>query len=87
MFVEGEADRLQLMHCYMFMQLAKKHADKMPIQGSLSAVAAASRLALGPLQADVADLRRSLAALQRTLSAMPQDSTDSFRQVRPFTSC
>ena len=53
----------------------------MPIKGSLAAVAAASRLALGPLQAEVADLRRSLAAIQRTLSALPQDDTDSFRQV------
>ncbi len=53
----------------------------MPIQGSLRAVAAASRLALGPLQAEVADLLRSLAAVQRTLDAMPANDGDSFRQV------
>lgn len=78
----GVSDKLRLKRYDMsYVQLAKKHADKMPIKGSLSAVAAASRLALGPLQAEVADLRRSLAAIQRTLSALPQDDTDSFRQV------
>lgn len=62
-------------------QLAKKHADKMPIQESLRKVAAASRLALGPLQAEVADLRRSLTALQRILTAMPDQPGDTFKQV------
>ncbi|CAL8464050.1 g3585 [Coccomyxa elongata] len=69
-----------LLH-FVAQELAKKHADKMPIQESLRKVAAASRLALGPLQAEVADLRRSLAALQRTLTAMPDQPGDTFKQV------
>ncbi|BDA49172.1 probable disheveled-associated activator of morphogenesis 1 at N-terminal half [Coccomyxa sp. Obi] len=69
-----------LLH-FVAQELAKKHTDKMPIQGSLRQVAAASRLALGPLQAEVADLRRSLAALQRTLTAMPDQPGDTFKQV------
>jgi len=62
-------------------QVAKKHASAMPVQGSLRAVAAASRLVLGPLQAEVADLRRSLNALRHTLDSMHVSNDDSFREV------
>lgn len=66
-------------------QVAKKHANAMPVQGSLSAVAAASRLVLGPLQAEVADLRRSLNALRHTLDSMHVSNGDSFREVKSYS--
>jgi hypothetical protein len=67
-------------------QVAKKYAGDMPIQGSLQSVAAASRLAIGPLAAEVCELRTSLDQLQRMLTSLPDHPQDSFKQVTMLSS-
>lgn len=64
------------------LQLAKKHDDKMPVGGSLRAVAAASRLSMGALHAELGALRASLADLAATLRTLPDDAEGAaFKQV------
>ena len=68
--------------CHACIQVAKKHADRMPVAPSLRSVKAASKLSLSALHAELAALRASLQALAAMLAALPDAPGDAFKQAR-----
>ena len=64
------------------LQVAKKHAEEMPLEGTLPGVAAAAKVSVSALQAELQDLSSSCAQLRRLLESLSASGADNFVEVR-----
>ena len=63
------------------LQVAKKHAEDMPLEGMLPGVAAAARVSVSAVQAELQDLGASCAQLRRLLDSLNASGADAFVEV------
>ena len=64
------------------LQVAKKHADKMPLEGTLPGVAAAAKVSVSAMQAELQDLSSSCGQLHCLLESLGASGADTFVEVR-----
>ena len=64
------------------LQVAKKHAEEMPLEGTLPGVAAAAKVSVSAAQAELQDLSASCAQLRRLLDSLSMSGADTFVEVR-----
>ena len=67
------------------LQVAKKHAGEMPLEGTLPGVAAAARVSVSAVQAELQDLGSSCDQLHRLLDSLSASGADAFVEVRHWT--
>ena len=64
------------------LQVAKKHAEEMPLGSTLPGVAAAAKVSISATQAELQDLGASCAQLRRLLDSLSASGADAFVEVR-----
>ena len=67
--------------CWM-LQVAKKHAEEMPLESTLPGVAAAAKVSVSAVQAELQDLGASCTQLRRLLDSLSASGADAFVEVR-----
>ena len=63
------------------LQVARKHAEELPLEGSLGQVAAAARVSVGAMQGEATDLSASCAQLQCLQDSLSEAGPDPFIEV------
>ena len=64
------------------LQVAKKHAEEMPLESTLPRVAAAAKVSVSAVLAELQDLGNSCAQLHRLLESLSASGADTFVEVR-----
>lgn len=63
------------------LQVARKHAEELPLEGSLGQVATAARVSVGAMHGEATDLSASCAQLQCLLDGLSEAGPDPFIEV------
>ena len=63
------------------LQVARKHAEELPLEGGLGQVAAAARVSVGATHGEATDLSASCAQLQCLLDSLSEAGPDPFIEV------